>query len=103
MENTVHSMKTLDDLQPQNPQQGFQFPGAFEITAMGRAGAGLEQRVPQLIADMGMSVLDGSLRTRASKEGNYVSVSVTFTCPSRAKYDAAHAALRADPDIRWTL
>ena len=30
-------------------------------------------------------------------------VSVTFTCPSREKYDAAHAALRADADIRWTL
>ena len=50
-----------------------------------------------------MSVLEGSRRTRASSEGRYVSVSVTFTCPSREKYDAAHAALRADPDVRWTL
>jgi len=97
------TMKSLDDLQPQNPQQGFQFPGAFEITAMGNAGAGLEQRVPQTITVLGMAVLDGSLRTRESSEGHYVSVSVTFTCPSREKYDAAHAALRADPDVRWTL
>jgi putative lipoic acid-binding regulatory protein len=96
-------MKTLDDLQPQNPQQGFQFPGAFEITAMGNATAGLEQRVPEIIAGLGLNVIDGSLRARASREGHYVSVSVTFTCPSREKYDAAHAALRADPDIRWTL
>ena len=104
MENSpALAMKTLDDLQPQNPQQGFQFPGAFEITAMGNAGAGLEQRVPELIVGLGLSVLDGSLRTRVSSEGRYVSVSVTFTCPSREKYDAAHAALRADPDIRWTL
>jgi len=35
--------------------------------------------------------------------GNYVSVALSFTCPSREKYDAAHAALRADPDVRWTL
>ena len=96
-------MKSLDDLTPQNPQQGFQFPGAFEITAMGNAHAGLEARVPQIIAKLGMSVLDGSLRTRASSEGRYISVSVTFTCPTREKYEAAHAALRADPDIRWTL
>jgi putative lipoic acid-binding regulatory protein len=40
---------------------------------------------------------------RPSREGNYVSVSVSFTCPSREKYDEAHAALRADPEIRWTL
>ena len=97
------AMKSLNDLQPQNPQQGFQFPGAFEITALGHAHAGLEQRVPQIISGLGMSVLDGSLRTRASSEGRYISVSVTFTCPSREKYEAAHAALRADPDIRWTL
>lgn len=103
MENTAPTMKSLNDLQPQNPHQGFQFPGAFEITAMGHAHAGLEQRVPQIIAGLGMSVLDGSLRTRASSEGRYVSVSVTFTCPSREKYEAAHAALRADPDVRWTL
>ena len=96
-------MKTLDDIQPQNPQQGFQFPGAFEITAVGNASGSLETRVPEIIAGLGLNVLDGSLRTRASSEGHYVSVSVTFTCPSRQKYDAAHAALRADADIRWTL
>ena len=27
-------MKSLDDLQPQNPEQGFHFPGAFEVTAV---------------------------------------------------------------------
>ena len=96
-------MKSLDELQPQNPQQGFQFPGAFEITALGNANVGLEQRVPAIVSSLGMSVLDGSLRTRTSSEGRYTSVSVTFTCPSREKYEAAHAALRADPDIRWTL
>jgi len=96
-------MRSLDDLQAQNPQQGFQFPGAFEITAVGRANAGLEERVPEIIVGLGMAVMNGSLRTRPSSEGHYVSVSVTFTCPSREKYEAAHAALRADPAIRWTL
>ena len=103
MTDDLRGMKSLDDLQPQNPQQGFQFPGAFEITAMGDAHAGLEQRVPEIIAALGLSVIDGSLRTRASSEGRYVSVSVTFTCPTREKYEAAHAALRANPAIRWTL
>jgi putative lipoic acid-binding regulatory protein len=96
-------MKSLDDLHPQNPEQGFQFPGAFEVTAMGKAHAGLETRVADIIVALGLHVINGSLRTRPSAEGNYVSVSVTFTCPSREKYDAVHAALRADPDIRWTL
>jgi putative lipoic acid-binding regulatory protein len=96
-------MKSLDDIQPGKSAQGFQFPGAFEVTAMGKADADLEHRVPQIIAGLGLSVLDGSLRARPSAEGNYVAVSITFTCPSREKYDAVHAALRADPAVRWTL
>ena len=96
-------MRSLDELQAQNPQQGFQFPGAFEITAVGRANAGLEERVAEIIVGLGMAVMNGSLRTRPSSEGHYISVSVTFTCPSRERYEAAHAALRADPAIRWTL
>jgi putative lipoic acid-binding regulatory protein len=96
-------MKDLDDIHAQNPEQGFQFPGVFEITAMGSATAGLENKVPDLITALGMSVLAGSVRQRPSREGRYVSVAVSFMCPSREKYDATHAALRADPDIRWTL
>jgi putative lipoic acid-binding regulatory protein len=96
-------VKDLDSIQPQNPDQGFQFPGVFEITAMGSAGAGLEERVPAIISELGLSVLAGSLRVRPSREGNYVSVAASFTCPSREKHDEVHAALRAHPDIRWTL
>ena len=103
MQSNPTPMKSLDDLQPQNPEQGFQFPGAFEITAIGTAHSGLEERVPEIIVGLGMAVLNGSMRTRPSNEGRYISISVTFTCPSRDKYEAAHAALRADPDIRWTL
>ena len=96
-------MKDLDSIQPQSPEQGFQFPGVFEITAMGSATAGLDQKVLRIIEDTGLTVLAGSVRVRPSREGNFVSVTLSFTCPSREKYDAAHAALRADPDVRWTL
>lgn len=96
-------MKDIDDIKAQRPDQGFQFPGVFELTAMGSASAELEKKMPRILADAGLTVLAGSARTRPSREGNYVSVSVSFTCPSREKYDAAHSALRADPDIRWTL
>ena len=96
-------MRNLDDIQPESPNQGFQFPGVFEITAVGNAAADLAARVPILLDALGLSVLDGSVRARPSREGNYVSVTLSFTCPNREKYDAAHETLRADPDIRWTL
>ncbi len=96
-------MRDLDDITPQSPDQGFQFPGVFEITAMGRADGPIVERVPAIIAQHGMSVIEGSLRTRPSREGNYVSVTVSFTCPDREHYDAAHESLRADPSVKWTL
>ena len=86
-----------------NPEHGFQFPGVFEITAMGNADANLREHVQEILRDLGLTVLEASVRERASSQGNYVSVSVVFTCPSREKYDAAHTALRAHPDIRYTL
>jgi putative lipoic acid-binding regulatory protein len=95
-------MRELNDIE-KNEGQGFQFPGSFEITAMGNANANLRERVQEILRGLGLSVMEASLRERTSREGNYVSVSVVFNCPSREKYEAAHAALRADPDIRYTL
>jgi putative lipoic acid-binding regulatory protein len=95
-------MRELDDI-PKQDGQGFQFPGSFEITALGNAGANLRERVPAILRGLGLSVLEASVRERPSSQGTYVSVSIVFNCPSREKHEAAHAALRADPDIRYTL
>lgn len=96
-------VQNINDIEPKEPDQGFQFPGAFEITALGHADADLESRVPQIIDGLGLNVMAGSLRSKPSREGNYHSVSLTFTCPDRETYDAVHAALRAEPGIRWTI
>ncbi|MBS0514082.1 MAG: DUF493 family protein [Proteobacteria bacterium] len=93
----------IERIHAENPGQGFQFPGEFEITAVGHANAGLEQRVAKLVAALDLAVRDGSERVRPSSNGNFVSVSVTFTCPSREMYEAAHAALREDAAVKWTL
>ncbi len=90
-------------LSSDNTDHGFQFPGVFEITAMGPAGAGLEARVPQLLEAIGVSVLRETVATRASSGGKFVSIRLSFHAEDRARYEAAHAAIRAEPDIKWTL
>ena len=91
------------DIHSDNPEHGFQFPGDFELSAMGLAEAGLHERIPEVLAGLGLSVDNESTRVRPSSKGNYVSVTVRFTCRRRQDLDAAHAALRELPEVKWTL
>lgn len=83
--------------------KGFQFPGVFEISAMGPASADLARVIPQELGAAGLLVMHETVRSRPSREGRYVSVTVAFRAESRAEYEAAHVALRAHPDVKWTL
>lgn len=96
-------MHEIDFSQAKKEGKGFQFPGEFEITAVGEASAGLATHVPQLLERAGLHVLHETVKHRHSGGGNYVSVTVSFRCDNREQYDGAHAALRADPAIRYTL
>lgn len=95
--------KTHNPDNPDNPDHGFQFPGEFEITAMGPADAGLEVELPTLLRAAGITVIEEKVTTRASSGGKYVSVRLGFHAASREEYDSAHAAVRTHPDVKWTL
>ncbi|MCK7593934.1 DUF493 family protein [Pseudomarimonas salicorniae] len=90
-------------LTPQSPDQGFQFPGEFELTAMGPAAAELAALVPGLLREAGVAGVSEVLRTRPSSNGNYLSVTVAVFAETREHYEAAHEVLRKHPDIKWTL
>jgi putative lipoic acid-binding regulatory protein len=96
-------MQPIDFSKAKQDGKGFQFPGEFEITAVGNASANLPTHVPQLLERAGLRVLHESVRHRHSGAGNFVSVTVSFYCDTREHYEAGHAALRASPDIRDTL
>jgi putative lipoic acid-binding regulatory protein len=84
-------------------KKGFRFPGIFEITAMGPASAGLERAIPQALVAAGLTVLEETVRSRPSSAGRFVSVTISFQADNRSDYDAAHVALRAHPEVKWTL
>ncbi|MGI8560747.1 MAG: DUF493 family protein [Luteimonas sp.] len=91
------------EIKSDHPEHGFQFPGDFEITAMGPATAALDTELPALLRAAGITVLDETVATRASSGGKYMSVKLGFRAGSREEYDAAHAALRGHPEVKWTL
>jgi len=88
---------------PTGPEHGFSFPAEIEISAMGASDAGLDRVVPEILAAAGVAMIDGSLRSRPSSTGRFVSVSVAFQCPDRATYDRVQQDLSAHPAVRWTL
>ena len=91
------------DLTSDNPEHGFKFPGTFELSAMGAADKDLETVLPPLLLDAGIEVLHESVTWKPSSTGRFVSVRIQFRAESRAQYEAAHAALRAHPEVKWTL
>ena len=91
------------DISSDNPDHGFQFPGVFEITAMGPADAGLDAEIPRLLTAAGIAVLHETVTARESSGGKYVSIKLSFRAETRAQYDAAHTALRDHPEVKWTL
>lgn len=91
------------DLKSDNPEHGFQFPGTFELSAMGTAGSGLETELPRLLAGAGIEVLTESISWKHSSNGKYVSVRIAFRARDRAQYDAAHESLRTHPEVKWTI
>ena len=91
------------DINSDNPEHGFQFPGTFELSAMGAADKDLQAELPKLLMEAGIDVLHESVSWKHSSNGKYVSVRIAFRADSREQYDAAHAALRAHPEVKWTL
>lgn len=86
-----------------NSGHGFQFPGVFEISAMGSVEADLHLVMPMVLEALGLTIYPDRTRVRPSAKGNYVSVTVVFEAHSREDYDAAHGALREHPAVKWTL
>ena len=90
-------------IQSDNPEHGLQFPGTFDITAMGHVGRGLEAKMPAALEAAGIKVHRDQHRHRLSAKGNWVSVTYAFDAASRADYERAHETLRALPEVKWTL
>jgi putative lipoic acid-binding regulatory protein len=81
----------------------FHFPCPFPLKVIGRAG---ELFIPTMI-----NILEGvigpvakeSVSSRLSRDGKYISLTVTFTAHSREQLEAIYAAVRKNPDVVMVL
>ncbi len=83
--------------------QLFEFPCRFEVKAMCRWSAELEDRVSTIIDRHlgGCAVLGTS--SRLSRGGRYISITCLIEAQSREQSDAIYIDLHSEPDVLMTL
>jgi uncharacterized protein len=80
-----------------------EFPCRFPIKAMGKADVELELLVIELIRRHSDGFTAHDVTTRPSKNGTYVSVTVTITATSKPQLDAIYRDLSGHPHILMVL
>ncbi|MCB1831687.1 MAG: DUF493 domain-containing protein [Chromatiaceae bacterium] len=79
------------------------FPCQFSVKAMGLAADDFDLLVVQIINRHVPNLGEGAVTTRPSREGKYVSVTVTFEASSKAQLDAIYLALSANERVLMSL
>ncbi|MEW5792298.1 MAG: YbeD family protein [Pseudomonadota bacterium] len=79
------------------------FPDTYHIKAMGRNEGDLLARVRALVAAHAPDLPEGAFACRASRDGNYLSVTCTLMAESREQLDAIYRALSTDEAIILVL
>ncbi|RMG31318.1 MAG: DUF493 domain-containing protein [Gammaproteobacteria bacterium] len=84
-------------------QGPLQFPCDFPIKVMGRASSSFELKVVEIVRRHVPDLGEGAVRSRLSREGKFVSITVTIRARSREQLDALYRELTADEDILMVL
>jgi len=79
------------------------FPCEFPIKAMGKAGDDFDALVVGLIRKHSTDLAEGAVKSRHSKNGRYVSVTVTIQAQSREQLDNIYLDLSAEKRILMAL
>jgi putative lipoic acid-binding regulatory protein len=83
--------------------QGLQFPTDFPIKIMGRRDDGFAQAIVEVVLQHAPDFDASTLEMRASRDGNYLSLTATVRAVSREQLDALYRALTSHPMVKIVL
>ncbi len=86
-----------------NEETLLEFPCDFAIKAMGLADTDFDLLVIELVRRHAPDLREGSVKTRPSKAGKYVAVTVTITATSKSQLDAIYMDLTAHERVVMAL
>lgn len=81
----------------------FEFPCDFPIKAMGEAADDFDSLVVSLVRKHSPDLGEGAVRTRTSRGGKYMAVTVTIQARSRAQLDAIYLELTGHERVLMAL
>ena len=84
-------------------QSPLEFPCKFPIKAMGKAADDFDALVVSIVRRHAPDFMDTTVKTRHSRGGQYLSVTVTITAQSREQLDNIYMDLTADERILMAL
>ena len=79
------------------------FPCEFPIKVMGEASDHFDALVVEIVRRHCPDLGEGAVSTRASRKGNYVSVTVTIQAQSRTQLDSIYLDLTAEERVLMAL
>ena len=93
----------MADKTPEDEESALKFPCEFPIKAMGRATPELEIAVLEIMNRHVPDLGEGAVRTRESRNGNYLSITVTIQARSREQLDSIYMELTSCEHIVFAI
>ncbi len=93
----------LEGLHVEENDSPLKFPCVFPIKVMGRAQDGFAQAVSAVVVKHAPDFDPAALEMRASKEGNWLSLTATVNAVSREQLDDLYRELVAHPMVKMVL
>ncbi|MGI9330397.1 MAG: YbeD family protein [Gammaproteobacteria bacterium] len=88
---------------PIESESVFEFPCRFPIKAMGRDAEGFPAHVMELVAASAGPIDHDDVRIKPSRDGRYISVTITFTATSQEQLDTIYKSLTGSERILVVL
>ena len=89
--------------QPQQPDSLLTFPCVFPLKVMGRREDGFAQTVSEIVIRHAPDFHPETIEMRSSKQGRYLSLTVTINARSREQLDALYSELSKHPMVVMVL
>jgi len=89
--------------QPQQPDSLLTFPCVFPMKVMGRREDGFAQVVSEIVLRHAPDFHPETIEMRSSKQGRYLSLTVTINAKSREQLDALYSELSKHPMVTMVL